>query len=198
MCRFIETIQLKDGNFLNLQYHQERINRTFSKFFDRNDSFDLQAFLHEHNYPLTGKHRCTVTYTKNERHLKIIEYKPKEIKRLRLKHGDDIDYSWKYADRTELNNLLNELPGDEELIIIKNGFITDTSYANLVFYDGKNWYTPSRPLLQGTRRKKLMDEGKIKEREIHIRDLKKFTKCSLINAMLDIGEIELPINRIFS
>lgn len=51
MCRFIETIQLKDGSFLNLQYHQERMDRTFIRYFDRSESFDLQTFLHEHNYP---------------------------------------------------------------------------------------------------------------------------------------------------
>lgn len=90
------------------------------------------------------------------------------------------------------------MPVDEELIIVKNGIITDTSYANLVFYNGKEWHTPSRPLLQGTKRQKLIDEGKIKEREIRVHDLKKFTKCSLINAMLDIGEIELPVNKIIS
>lgn len=198
MCRFIETIQLKDGCFLNLPYHQERMNRTFIRFFDNSYSFDLQIFLHKQECPLEGRHRCTLTYSKHERQLKIIEYKPKNIKRLRLKNCDDIDYSWKYADRTELNNMLKDIPVDEELIIIKNDLITDTSYANLVFYDGKDWFTPSRPLLQGTKREKLIEEGKIKEREIRVHDLKRFTKCSLINAMLDIGEIELPINRIFS
>lgn len=198
MCRFIETIQLKNGNFLNLHYHQERMNRTISRFFGSDVTFDLRTFLTQNDFPLTGKYRCTLIYTKSERFLKIIEYKPKEIKFLRLRTDNDINYSWKFANRDELNRHLKEIPENEEIIIIKNGFVTDASYANLVFYDGKDWYTPSSPLLHGTKRRKLLDEGKIKEKQIRSHELKKFIKCSLINAMLDIGEKEVPVSRIIS
>jgi 4-amino-4-deoxychorismate lyase len=76
-------------------------------------------------------------------------------------------------------------------LIVKNGFITDTSSANILFYDGRDWVTPSTPLLMGTCREKLLRGGKIREENIKRDDIYKFKHFRLINAM--IGENLLPI-----
>lgn len=191
MSRFIETIQLKDGEFLNLDYHQWRVNRTFRTFFPAEKAFTLEDLLSDRDFPREGRFRCTLLYADEPGDLKIVPYKPKKINKLILKEVGEFEYSWKYADRSQLEKLIKALAPDEEIIIIKQGFVTDASYANLIFFDGKSWLTPSTPLLQGTKRQKLLEEGKITESLIRKEDLQKFSKCCLINAMLDPGEVEV-------
>jgi 4-amino-4-deoxychorismate lyase len=66
--------------------------------------------------------------------------------------------------------------------------VTDSSYANLLFRKGDNYYTPSTPLLKGTMREKLLDEKKIAERSITRENIREFSEIYLMNAMLGIGE----------
>jgi 4-amino-4-deoxychorismate lyase len=84
----------------------------------------------------------------------------------------------------------------DEVIIIKNGCVTDTSYTNICFFDGKEWLTPDTPLLQGTMRRYLLDKGVIREVRIRRKDIQYFKKVSLINAMMELGEIIIPIENI--
>ena len=84
----------------------------------------------------------------------------------------------------------------DDIIIIRNGQVTDSYYANLVFYDGRDWWTPQSPLLKGIKREFLLNKNHVKTRKIYEGDLKSFKKASLINAMLEIGEVEIPIDKI--
>ena len=77
----------------------------------------------------------------------------------------------------------------DDIIIVKNGNLTDSSYSNLAFNDGSKWITPSTPLLTGTRRGQLIESGELYEEELKVSDLKYFHSCSLINALNGIGEI---------
>ena len=75
--------------------------------------------------------------------------------------------------------------------------MTDSSHANAVFFDGNEWITPSQPLLRGTKRQTLLEQGVIREGEITLSNLSRFRSLAFINAMLDIGDIPLvPIVRI--
>ena len=71
----------------------------------------------------------------------------------------------------------------DEIIIIKNGKVTDCSIGNLIFRQGKKWYTPDSPLLLGTQREKLLREGKIQETTIFQEDIINFDEIKIINAM---------------
>jgi putative chorismate binding enzyme len=42
----------------------------------------------------------------------------------------------------------------------------------------------------------LLKEGKIKEAPIHYTDIHHFEQIGFINAMLDIGELSLPISQL--
>jgi 4-amino-4-deoxychorismate lyase len=58
-------------------------------------------------------------------------------------------------------NLKNENQSKtEEIIIVKNNCITDTSYTNLLFLKDEKWYTPSTYLLNGVMRQHLLKEKK--------------------------------------
>ena len=75
-----------------------------------------------------------------------------------------------------------------EILILKNGLITDVSFANIAFYDGKGWYTPDSPLLKGTKRAYYIEKGLLIEKRISPADLPKYQKARLINAMLDLED----------
>jgi 4-amino-4-deoxychorismate lyase len=110
-------------------------------------------------------------------------YLPRIVKSLRLIEDNKISYNYKYTNRGSLNELLTKRERYDEILIVQKGFITDTSYSNIIFFDGKKWHTPSTPLLRGTMRCFLLDNNLIEETEIRVPDLKTFQKSRLINAM---------------
>ena len=95
-----------------------------------------------------------------------------------------------------MKELKKGLKENEDIIIVKNGFVTDSSFSNLIFFDGKEWYTPSTPLLKGTTRARLLNEKKITERVIKIEDIKNYKSISLINAFNEIGDILIDIENV--
>jgi len=51
-------------------------------------------------------------------------------------------------------------------------------------------------LLKGTCRARLLDQGSIKEAAMEVEDLKKFKGLKLINALRDLDQPMIPINRL--
>jgi 4-amino-4-deoxychorismate lyase len=87
----------------------------------------------------------------------------------------------------------------DDVLIVKNGWITDTSFANILFFDGKRWLTPEKPLLKGTQRENLLRQGLIFQANISPASLPDFSKARLINAMIRFeDEIDVKIGRIES
>jgi len=77
---------------------------------------------------------------------------------------------------------------------------SDSFSSNIIFYNGKEWVTPDTPLLKGTQRQYLIDKGFIKEERITDKDILKYSKLKLINAMLDFErapEIKIPSGILF-
>jgi len=70
--------------------------------------------------------------------------------------------------------------------VVKNGYVSDSFFANVVFWDGAFWVTPDTPLLAGTMRASLLARGLIRESKITPEDIDKFRKLKLINAMNDL------------
>ena len=96
----------------------------------------------------------------------------------------DIEYDYKYLDRDKIDRLCSYKKSADEIIIIKDGYITDTSIANIAIYQDNYWITPKRPLLYGTTRARLLKEGVLKEADIDIQSLKNAPKIALMNAMI--------------
>jgi 4-amino-4-deoxychorismate lyase len=92
--------------------------------------------------------------------------------------------------------LFTQRQNHDDILIVKNGLITDTSYSNVAFFDGQLWFTPHQPLLPGTARARLLHEGCLQEAKITLTDLHRFEKCSLINAMLPLGECRVAVDNI--
>ena len=190
MSQFIESIRFEDGEYHLLSFHQDRVNRAFAAFFSGQEPLNLEAVLP--SFDRAGKFKFRVIYDQQSCRVEHAPYSPKLIKSVKLVEANELDYSFKYADRTELNEMLKQADADE-IIIVKNGFITDTTYANIACFDGHDWWTPGRPLLNGTKRADLLNLGILKTRNIRPEELGSFQKVCIINAMLNLDEIILPL-----
>ncbi len=73
--------------------------------------------------------------------------------------------------------------------MVRNGLITDTSYHNIVIKTSDGLYTPTRPMLDGTMRARLLDKGIIKTRALTLRDLMSSQAIYLINALNPLGKV---------
>lgn len=185
----LETIRIEDGQIHNLSYHQARCDQSRQILFGSTDKLDLSSII---DAPKSGLYRCRILYGISLHSIEYIPYTPKEIHSLRIV-SSDIDYSLKYADRSALDALLAANKDVDEVIIEKNGYLTDTTIANIAFYDGREWFTPETPLLKGTMRAKLIDEGFLKTKDIKREDLGEYTKVALMNAMIGFKIIN-PVN----
>ena len=186
MKSFTEAIKLKDGMFYNLEYHQERIDRTCLQF--SIPRFELSDLLKD--IPETAKKgliKSRVEYGDSINKVEYLPYSFRNIRTVALAYDDTIEYSHKYANRNQLNQLLSST-GCDEMIIVKNGLITDASAFNLVFESADGLYTPIDCLLKGTKRQTLLDNQKIEETRITAYDLSKYDKVYFINAMVDLED----------
>jgi len=109
---------------------------------------------------------------------------------LKLIFNNEIQYDTKAAQRDALDGMYAQRGEGDDVLIIKNLLITDTTIANVAFYSNGVWITPKHPLLQGTTRARLLDEGKIIEADIHVSQLRSFSKVALLNAMIDFEILE--------
>lgn len=186
-----ETICIQDGEIQHLVWHEWRYKNAFYAFYGVKPSHTLLSknILIPLEYR-QGTCKLRVRYNKISKKNEFEKYKLKKIASLKIVHDNTIDYGLKYTNRTQLKSLYKKRGNCDDVLIIKNGLITDSSSSNIVFFDGKNWITPSTPLLKGTARERLINAGMIKERKIPIQDLTAFQSFKLINAMRCFETIE--------
>lgn len=194
MFPFFETIRYKNGVLENSSFHQQRVDRTFMHFNaalnkTRKSINDINCFqiksiqIPTHLLP-NQVYKCRVKYNlKGDVETEFQPYQVRKINSLSIVDIEGNEYAFKYTNRKWLNNLLNKAQTDEVILVDKQ-IVKDATYANLVFFDGTNWYTPSNPLLLGTQRAALIAENKIIEKEITLLNLKSFNKVKFINAMM--------------
>lgn len=196
MYPFIETIRIEDGKIWNLPYHQQRLNRTMAHFWPDAEAIDLKDVLK--NALLTREEtKAHIVYDNDGvKEISFVKYHPLNIHSLRLVTCDDIDYCYKSADRSPLQKLKEQRGDCDEIVIIRKGLLTDTSYSNITLFDGEHWYTPRHPLLKGTMRQWLIDQGLLQEKDLQPVDLNSFQKLSLINAMMPLEFLEVKIKNI--
>ncbi len=179
---FLETIKILDGVALHLEYHQERLNTALQT----SNRYNLYTLI---NPPTNALYRCRILYDAVEIEIEYLPYTKHYIHTLKLVLSDAIIYDKKYVNRDEINRLFMQKEQCDDILIIKKGLVSDTSIANIAFYDGKLWFTPKAALLKGTCRTRLLLEGKIIEKEIRVEDIKKYKKIALMNAMIDFDII---------
>ena len=186
----LETIKLHNRKLHTLSLHSNRMNSARQQLFNRTDKIDLAERIKIPESTGNDLYKCRVLYSDEIIKTEFILYKPRTINSLMLVYDNTIDYRFKYADRSCFHSLQTQLnkTGADDVLIVRNGKITDTSFSNIVFRAANKWITPAYPLLKGTKREELLQKGKIYEEDISVNDLKLFDKALLINAMLNFDE----------
>jgi 4-amino-4-deoxychorismate lyase len=184
-----ETILVKDKSFQNIFYHNWRLNNTRKELWKMPDIWNLEEKVPIPSDLEDGLFRCRITYNTKIRKIEFIPYRVQNISRLHLVIANEIEYRHKYEDREEINRIKQKVK-EGDILIVKNGLISDTSVANIVLKKEKKWFTPYRPLLRGTQREKLIRENSIVPMDIRPEDIQKFETFKLINALRPFNETE--------
>lgn len=182
MSQFIESIKVEDKKIFLLDLHQKRVNETFA-YFGKENSLDLAKIYEKLEHNDDGLYKLRIVYDLDKVYkTQLIPYAFPQINSFQLVENNTLDYSFKFEDRTAFAKMKNTAKS-EEIIIVKNNHITDSSYANLLFLKGKQWFTPSTFLLNGVQRQHLLKTKKIKETEITLQNIKEFSHFQIINAL---------------
>lgn len=190
MSLFFETLRVEEGKLFNLEGHTRRLHRTRYEIFGLDTPLDLAAFIGP--VPTRGLYRCRVLYDRELRSVEFHSYRGRDLGSFRLVHSS-IRYPHKAAHRREIDELFaGRGAADDILIVSPEGLLRDTSIANIALKLGGRWWTPSAPLLPGTMREKLLNEGFIEERELVVEDLKSAESFAVMNAMVGFSEIADP------
>ncbi len=197
MYPLFESIKVKDGKLCHPEWHQLRYERSYKKMYKKNPLSHLTSHLTIPAYANEGVFKLRISYNDQLRKIEFEPYLIKEIKTLKLVHLENIDYSSKFKDRSDLLDAYKQKDNCDDVLIIVNNRVTDSSYANIVFFDGTRWVTPTNPLLEGTARARLLDAGIVQTQEIQAKDIPSFNSFKLINALRDFHEVEpIPVQGI--
>ncbi|MBU4538742.1 MAG: aminotransferase class IV [Weeksellaceae bacterium] len=196
MSQFIESIKIEDQEIFLLNLHQKRVDDTFAHF-GKEGSIDIAKIYKDLAHDEDGLFKLKITYDLNKNfRTQLIPYAISEIDDFQLVENNGYDYSFKFEDRKELEKMITKAKADE-IIIVKNNHITDTSFSNILFKKGKDWFTPTTYLLNGVQRTHLLKNKKIKEAEITLQNIKEYSHFQLINALNDFDDMFIyPISKI--
>ncbi|MGL1887052.1 MAG: aminotransferase class IV [Reichenbachiella sp.] len=194
MCQYIESVCYLEGEPQLLSLHQERMDRTAKKVFSNGANFNLSLLLPV--IPDLDKHKCRVVYDKDGVSVEYVKYQTPQIRSLKIVESSSIAYEFKSVDRDHLAVLYDQREEQDDVIIIKDGWVTDSFFSNLALFDGQKWVTPSTPLLRGVRRQYLLKTGSVIEERVRAEDLQRFQQISLINSMNNLGDIVVDIQQV--
>jgi len=190
MYRLVESIKVENKQLCHIEWHNKRFNESRNKLFGLNEWIDLNNMVQLPDTLTDGVYKCRMVYAKEIEVIQFQPYTARIVKTLQLVENNIVDYSYKYENRQALARLMERKGTADDILIVKNGCITDTSYANIAFFDGRQWFTPDTYLLNGTQRQCLLAEGILQEVRIIPADLSKYILAKPINAMLDFEQTE--------
>ncbi len=197
MYRLLETIRIVNGKMMNLSYHEDRIDRSLKFLYGIRKLPPLSTFITIPSSLNSGVYKCRFLYSDVDFKVTFEPYQKRKIDRLLLLEKPDLKYDLKYVDRSVFMNLVPEDMKDTEIIFTRQGFLTDTRYSNIALKRDGQWISPKIPLLEGTQRAWLIDNGIIQLDQINRKNLGEYSKIRLFNAMMAWEDsIELDISKI--
>lgn len=182
----LETLRCENARLLHCSYHQERLEKSL-RFLRIKTHYDLQSLIIP---PSSGIYRCRFLYDADGYTVEFIPYIPKTIASLKLVRADTLEYPLKDSNREALDALFDQREGCDDVVIVKNGLLTDTTIANIALQIQGQWLTPDTPLLRGTTRARLIEEGFLTPHPLTIEDIAKASKIAVMNAMVGFIEVE--------
>lgn len=217
MYRFLETIRVDHGRPLHLAFHQARVTATAAAhgYPALELAETVSALLKVDVSPggvLTpgsvARQKLRIVYELSTGGPAVLQhevfpYSIRPIHMLVCIEAPSLRYEFKYADRSQIDSFQptgaesKPTAAETEPLFLRNGYLSDSRYANLVLREpGGRLFTPEQPLLAGTARARLLAAGLLHTAPIHVSDLPHFQSICLINAMLDLGDCELPISAV--
>jgi len=196
MIKLLESIRIMNGRICQLGYHEERCNQTRIKLFSTNQKLRLREKIIIPELYQKGLVKCRLIYSTDIEDISFQQYEIRIIDKIKIVNSDSISYPFKFEERKELDVLFANRMDCDEIMIIKNGLVTDAYYYNYVFQKGKEYFTPKIPLLEGVMRSSLILSKRIVKKDIFASDLHQFDAIHLINAMTPLGKIIIYPNQI--
>jgi 4-amino-4-deoxychorismate lyase len=188
MYPIVESICIVNKQLRHIELHNQRFREACLKLLGRDAGKTPEQIIKIPQNIDNGRYKCRLTYDGNQFNFTIEPYIQRKIESLKIVHNNVIEYSIKTTMRKQLDELFKQRESCDDIVIIKNGFVSDAWAANIILFDGRRWVTPSTPLLNGIQRQYLLASGQISERRVIESDLKKYQKIKLINAMIDFRQ----------
>lgn len=200
MSLLLESIRIENRQLHHVDLHNVRFNNARKQLFGKQNFILLEEIIKIPKDLTNNKYKCRITCNGDYINYEISVYEQRKINTLKIVHFNNIDYTFKTDDRTQLNIAFSERENCDDIIIVKNGMVTDAWAANIILFNGTHWETPSTPLLKGVQRENLLNKGIIYEKNIHFNELLRYKSIKLVNAMIgfdDANEIEVNTGIIF-
>lgn len=192
MCLFVESLRVEHCRLMHVEWHEQRMSDTLYQQYGIRSRIKLSDFVSLPDTLDDRVYKCRIEYGRTIERVTFDLYESRRVKTLRPVYDNVIQYPFKYADRKALEALLEQRNGADDILIIQNNCLTDTSFSNIILLREGIWYTPDTFLLNGTCRRRLLAEGAIRKAGITVDDLDHYTEIRLINAMLD-WELQPPV-----
>lgn len=195
MFPVFESIAVLDGRYLNLPRHLARIQRTAKELWQ----LDFSANYLMERLPVfsnKGLYKCRFLYNEFDFSLEFQPYTERTIHTLKLIEAPDLVYDYKWSNRDEIKFYTMCLPPGCDVLFMRQGYLTDSSYCNIALLQNNQWYTPETPMLRGTQRDDALEKGLLKKARIHYNALSNYEQISLFNALNPLGKIILPCRAI--
>lgn len=193
----IESICIKDGKIQLVEFHNQRANSARSTLYNSAEALDFSKVINidKATHDIT---KCRIVYGDKIEKIEYLSYRIRPIDSLKtIEVKDDWSYKHKYLDRTKLDYYFDQKEDADDIIMIQCGLVTDSYYCNLAFLKNGIWYTPAKPLLNGTRRASLINKEQIIEKDIPLKEIQTYESLRLFNALIEFGQIEISTNSIF-
>lgn len=180
-----ETIAIIDGIPQNLAFHQARMDNTIEKLFQKMSVFNLEEIIQVSTEYQNGLIKCRIDYNQQDFNIIFSAYQRREIRNYQCVYLDNLDYTFKYTNRTIFEDIKMT---KDEAVIIQDKKVTDCRIGNLIFLKDGIWYGPKNYLLKGAQLSRLLSENRVQLKEINADEIHQYEKVMMINAMNPFDE----------
>ena len=201
MFPLFESICVENYQIKLSEFHQKRMDNSYLKLFNVKNKWSIKKIFESLKIESKNKYKLRINYSQSKYSISLNKYFKKKIRSLQCLELNDYSYDLKYTDRSIIDKNYKLKSLSDDILIIKNGLVTDSSYCNIVFFDGLSWVTPKYPLLEGVQRNFLLKNKIIFKKKIKVSDISKYKSFVLINSMIEfntndavnINKINLPL-----
>lgn len=196
MSLLLESIKILNGKVYNVTFHEQRANRSRKMIFGLERPLNLKKAIVVPEEFKKGLVKCRVIYGESIESVSFTMYEKRKINSAKVIYADHVLYDHKYVIRKVLDDLYAKREDHDEIIIIKNGFVTDAYYYNVVFEKEGKFFTSDTPLLRGIQRERLIHSKKVQVIPIGSEDISSFDRVHFVNALNGLGKCVINIKNL--